>query len=365
MIPEDLTVLLIEDNPGDARLLSEYFRESGRDVTLVEGEEDPATDGIVINHFTRVETGVEGLDTVDADVILLDLNLPDKDGMETVEAVRSATDRTPIVVLTGIPESQLGVDAVTRGAQDYLVKDEVNSPILLRSVRYAIERKKTERTVRQQAEELRILNQLTRHDIRNEMTLVVGRAQELEEYVDHHGAPALEEIVRTSNHVLQLTRTVGDIVDSITVDDADLDAVNLRSILVSEVATAHKLYGDVDISHEDVPEVEVEANELLTSVFGNLLSNAVLYNDKDVPTVTVDVDVDDDVATVRIADNGPGISDRRKERVFGEGEQGTESSGTGIGLYLVKQLVDQYGGRVWIEDNEPTGSVFCVELNRA
>jgi len=65
---------------------------------------------------------------------------------------------------------------------------------------------------------------------------------------------------------------------------------------------------------------------------------------------------------VSIADNGPGIADTHKEQIFQEGQKGLESGGTGIGLYLVNTLVDRYGGDVWVEDNEPTGSVFVVEL---
>jgi signal transduction histidine kinase len=65
---------------------------------------------------------------------------------------------------------------------------------------------------------------------------------------------------------------------------------------------------------------------------------------------------------VRVADNGPGVPDDRKEAVFGRGEKGLRSTGTGLGLYLVDTLVDSYGGRVRVEDNDPEGAVFVVEL---
>lgn len=366
MIPDDLTVLLVEDNLGDARLLQEHFRDAGYAVSNVETGDDPPTSGIVLHHCTQMSEAAERLQTVDIDIILLDLNLPGSHGMETVEFVRQRTDQIPIIVLTGVPEERLGIDAVSRGAQDYLVKDEVTPEVLLRAIRYAIERKKTEEQLRQQKEELRILNQLTRHDIRNEMTLVVGRARELTEHIDHHGESQLDEIIRTSNHILQLTRSIGDIVTSVTGDDAaELDSVSLRPVLESEVSTARALYGGVVLDTDgDIPNVNVRANDLLSSVFGNLLSNAVLYNDKDTPEVEVRVDADEESVVVGVADNGPGIPDRRKETVFGEGEQGPESSGTGIGLYLVKQLITQFGGTVWVDDNEPEGSVFCVELDR-
>jgi signal transduction histidine kinase len=68
---------------------------------------------------------------------------------------------------------------------------------------------------------------------------------------------------------------------------------------------------------------------------------------------------------VEIADNGPGIPDSRKETIFGKGESGLESAGTGIGLYLVDSLVEAPGGDVWVEDNDPAGSRFVVELPTA
>nr|WP_305882660.1 sensor histidine kinase [Haloplanus ruber] len=104
---------------------------------------------------------------------------------------------------------------------------------------------------------------------------------------------------------------------------------------------------------------------MLGSVFRNLLNNAVQHSDRDEPSVTVSASATDDAVTVRVADDGPGIPDDRKERVFGKGEKGIESEGTGLGLYLVYTLVDQYGGEVWIEDNDPCGTVFVLQFERA
>ena len=101
---------------------------------------------------------------------------------------------------------------------------------------------------------------------------------------------------------------------------------------------------------------------MLDSVFRNLLSNAVQHNDKEVPEVSVSATTHDMRAVVRIADNGPGVPDSQKQEIFGEGEKGLDSSGTGLGLYLVQELVTHYGGEVWVEDNNPEGAVFAVEL---
>ena len=357
---ESVAVLLIEDNPGDARLIEEMFAEAERSG-------HPAARPVELAHAETLSAGCDRLDARGFDVVLLDLQLPDSKGMETLETVLSRNDGSPVIILTGMPEATLGVEAVTQGAQDYLVKDDVTPEVLVRAIRYAIERKKTERELRQRTRELAILNQLTRHDIKNDITLVVGRARELTEYVEPRGQDALDEIIQSSNHILQLTRTIGDIVDSVTdADEVELTAIDLEGVLEGEVEKARRLYRGVDVRLDnEAPGARIRANELLSSVFGNLISNAIFYNDKETPEVTVSVVAESETVVVRVADNGPGIPDRRKDEIFAEGTSGMESSGLGIGLSLVDRLVTRYGGDIWIEDNEPEGTVFCVALNRA
>jgi len=98
-------------------------------------------------------------------------------------------------------------------------------------------------------------------------------------------------------------------------------------------------------------------------VFRNILSNAVSHNDKAEPEITVTVTNDGDTVAIAFADNGPGVPDSQKDEIFGRGEMGLESSGSGIGLYLVDTLVEMYNGSVTLTDNEPTGSVFAVTLD--
>jgi len=367
---ETLAILLVEDNPGDARLIEEMLAEA---TDRSNGAGYPVTDGpttIDLVHETTLADARARLEGFDADVVLLDLRLPDSTDMETVEAMLADVEETPVIVLTGMPGSSLGVDAIARGAQDYLVKDDLigggtSAEMLLRSIWYAIERKRTERELRQRTRELAILNQLTRHDIRNDITLVVGRARELADHVEPRGEGLLEEIVQSSNHILQLTRTVGDVVESVVGEERALSAVDLGTILETEVKKAEQLYDGVEITlASELPETEVRANELLSSVFGNLLSNAVFYNDKETPTIEIGIEEGQEEVTVRVADNGPGIPAHRRDRIFEEGEQGAESTGMGVGLSLVDRLVTRYGGEIWIEANEPEGSVFCVTLER-
>ncbi|MBD1844420.1 response regulator [Cyanobacteria bacterium FACHB-63] len=133
-----IKVLLIEDNPGDARLLQELLVEArSTRFELIQVE--------------RLSQGLQQLQAQSFDVILLDLSLPDAQGLETFIQLHQRDRNTPIVVITGLNDETLASQAVQSGAQDYLVKDQVTGDVLVRSVRYAIERKRAEQKIREQA----------------------------------------------------------------------------------------------------------------------------------------------------------------------------------------------------------------------
>jgi len=101
---------------------------------------------------------------------------------------------------------------------------------------------------------------------------------------------------------------------------------------------------------------------MIDAVFRNLLKNAVQHNDKEIPEIEILTSESAASIQVRIADNGPGVSAGMKRAIFEKGETGLESSGTGIGLYLVETLVNRYDGELRVEDNEPVGAIFVVEF---
>ena len=128
-----VNVLLIEDNPGDARLIREMLADSKSAVFNIELAD-------------RLSTGLAHLagGNGDFDVVLLDLSLPDSSGIGTFVRTGAQAQNMPIVVLTGLYDTELAILAVQKGAQDYLVKGQVNSEIMVRAIRYAIERNRAE-----------------------------------------------------------------------------------------------------------------------------------------------------------------------------------------------------------------------------
>lgn len=142
--PTTLHILLIEDNEGDARIIRELLRDADDidfDYVLAETLHD----------------AIDAVQTRSFDIVLLDLSLPDSTGIDTLLRMREAAPKTALVVLTGYDDQRIGVQAVSFGAQDYLIKGETDAKLLAKAIRYAVQRQRTEDALRRSEEEYRSL----------------------------------------------------------------------------------------------------------------------------------------------------------------------------------------------------------------
>ncbi|MFL5843654.1 MAG: putative bifunctional diguanylate cyclase/phosphodiesterase [Solirubrobacteraceae bacterium] len=133
-----LRVLIIEDNPGDAILVREMLRDA-----------DPL--GFELIHADRLGVGIDHLLAGEADCVLLDLSLPDAEGLDALTQVQSVSLEVPVIVFSGRSDERIAVRAVQEGAQDYLIKGQVDGRLLARSINYAVERKRVEVELAHQA----------------------------------------------------------------------------------------------------------------------------------------------------------------------------------------------------------------------
>jgi sigma-B regulation protein RsbU (phosphoserine phosphatase) len=150
---ETINVLLIEDNPGDARLYREMLAEA----------RDPAFE---LQWVDRLSKGLERLADGNIHLVLVDLTLPDSQGLETFLRVHAHAPGIAIVVLSGLADEMLAFRTVQEGAQDYLVKGQVEGPLLVRAARYAIERKQAQEALARYAGELRERNEQMEQELR-------------------------------------------------------------------------------------------------------------------------------------------------------------------------------------------------------
>jgi len=128
-------VLYIEDDPVDARLVREELRSAESNTKLH------------LQWVDRLEKGLQQLASHHIDAILLDLDLPDSSGLETLQRILGSAPALPVVVMTGRADEATGIQALEAGAQDYLVKGQVDGRLLTRSIQYAIHRKQAERQI--------------------------------------------------------------------------------------------------------------------------------------------------------------------------------------------------------------------------
>jgi PAS domain S-box-containing protein len=240
--------------------------------------------------------------------------------------------------------------------------------VLAANASAAVERSDREADLRRVTEELTILNRVVRHDIRNDAALLIGELERAKTALgdeDGEVADRIGHALGDAEHVVDVTETVGDLVDVVTGEDAEPGTVDLVATLAREVERARSVHADATFDLDVRAEPIVTGNEMLSSVFRNLLNNAVDHNDADSPAVDVTVNVDGAFAEVRVADDGPGIPDDRKTELFERGEQRLDSAGIGLGLYLVERLTTRFGGDVTVEDADSGGAAFVVRLQRA
>jgi signal transduction histidine kinase len=376
-------VLLVEDNPADAELIRE---------TLDDGSLDPAFEATALRleQVDRLVAAFERLAAGEIDVVLLDLSLPDSHGIDTfVRLVRSAP-RTPIVVLSGLDDEAMAIRAVREGAQDYLVKGQVDNKTLTRSIHYAVERRRAEderaglARARAEAEaSLRARDETLAtisHDLRTPLTSIRGLAQLLQRRLARGAALSTEELTDRLERIEEQTALMARMIDDL-LDVARIEAgrpLELHRESCDLVALAQKTAADVQrttdrhrlqVVAEAQPIVGAVDCARLERVLLNLLTNAVKYcpdgGDVDL-TLRPERRSDGDWAILAVRDGGIGIPPadlpRIFERFYRASNVGDQLRGTGLGLAGAQQIVEQHGGEINVASDPGVGTTFTVRL---
>jgi signal transduction histidine kinase len=350
-------VLLIEDNPGDARLLREMLNEDGSlDVDLA-----------CVGFMSEAE---KHLATSSVDIILLDLGLPDAQGLAAIRRARIAAPDIPLVVLTGMDDETLAAHSIQEGAQDYLIKGQIETRGLLRALRYAGERKRLERLKDE-------FVSTVSHELRTPLTSIAGSLGLLMGKAAGIMPKAAERLLAIAHtNSVRLVRLVNDILDIEKLESGrvvfDFRRTQLRP-LVEQTVEAMRGYAEghrVKVRLEAAVAVDaVRADtDRLAQVVTNLLSNAIKFSSPG-SEVVIAIEKDAEVSAVRITvrDHGPGISAEFRPRIFERFAQADATNtrrkgGTGLGLSIVKQIIDRLGGEIGFADAPGGGTIFHVDL---
>lgn len=218
-----------------------------------------------------------------------------------------------------------------------------------------------------QRQRMAFFNSILRHDVLNGMTVIKMRAELLADQLEGEQKRYAQTILDYCNTTTEVTKRVRRVVETLTTPDSDhhLEPIDVSAILDRKLAELQTAYPEIPFESSVPDGVIVGADELLADVLGNVLTNSIEHNDEAGLRVETTVEADTETVEIRIADNGQGVADDRKESIFRRGETShAKETGSGFGLFFADVMVDKYGGTINVEDADG-GAAFVIELPRA
>ncbi|MCT7982641.1 hybrid sensor histidine kinase/response regulator [Laspinema sp. A4] len=375
---ELINILLVEDNCRDAELFQDILEMS---------QESHESQAWNVTHVMRLAEALVQLDRTPVQVILLDLSLPDSQGLQTLVTLREKAPTLPIVVLTGLNDEHLAITAVREGAQDYLVKGLVSGGTITRSMFYAIERKKNEIAMKSCLEQERELREIKSrfismlsHELRNPLTTILASAHLMEKLSKELSEQKKGEMNRK---IKESAGRMNKILDDLLVlwhqespeptpfKPSWFDLPQFCQKLVAEFQIqldhqcsqgTHSIHL-IFVSRVKSYPVYLDLN-LLEQILTNLLSNAIKYSPNG-GKVEFELIADSHQVIFRIQDSGIGIPPWECDRLFTSFYRASNTegiSGTGLGLSIVKNAVEVQGGTIQVNSEVSIGSTFTVTL---
>ncbi len=351
---------MVEDQPADIELLQRTLQEHGFTVQSQVVQDEDA-------FLAEIRTGPY-------DVILADYNLPQWNGMEAVAVVRRERLDIPVILVTGALGEQKAVECIKAGAADYVLKDNLTR--LPDAVRRALREKKlrdeNKRALEDLARSNRELEQfayVASHDLQEPLRMIAAYTQLLSE--KYRGQ--LDETADRYIHyaVDGSTRMQVLIEDLLALSCVGRRGLNLQVADCNEVvATACKNLETAvretgaEVHYDRLPAVVVDSR-LLVQLFQNLIGNAIKFRGNEPPRIQISAEKQARQWTFAVVDNGIGIATEHLQGIFGIFKRlhtHEEYPGSGIGLSICKKIIEQHGGKIWVESSPGQGATFKFVL---
>jgi signal transduction histidine kinase len=371
-------VLVVEDNEPDRALLDRMLKKHfGASIDV-----------------RTAETGAEALMLAEResfDVVFLDYRLPDMSGLDLLSRLSASGRTSAYIVLSGQGNEATAVEAMRRGAHDYLVKDQIQPELVERAVRQAVAaaRQPVAMSVpRFRAEPAHAdVEHLVRglsHDMSANLLLLEHSFDRLKRSFAAGAAPAAIPSVSVADGVShveaclrQSKRFLADLVSlakngRVSMEPARVELSTVVDELLLELAAPLAERNVAVRVARELPAVWCHENRV-KQVIGNLLQNALKHGCAEVaPRIEISTfqpgkSAGDSAVGLRIFDNGRGIATKYHQQAFEAGwrQPATRAPGTGMGLSIVKKIVEQYGGEISLEPNLPQGTAFRLSLPAA
>lgn len=371
MNPSTIDVLLIEDNPGDVHLVKTLLAQSNV------AENAPSV--INLTHTERLTSAQAMLYTDPCDLVLLDLSLPDADGLNSFLELNQSHPTIPVVILSGHADHDLAIQAVQLGAQDYLAKNDLSTNLLVKTIHHTIERHRLLLEISQRASELEHQNlalndfaHTVAHQIQGLLSQMVGYASLVDShYQEELSVPARQAV----DQIMQSGYKMNNVITELLF----LASMRSEKIQVSELDNKRILTEVLKRLRYQIRATEAKISlpsqwpraygyaPWIEEVWLNYISNGLKYggSDERSPTLKLGATAETNgMVRFWVADNGPGIAPADQKRLFKPHTRVTSKKirGEGLGLSIVWRIVEKCGGKVGVESQEGSGSCFWFTL---
>jgi signal transduction histidine kinase len=367
----NVKLLLIEDHSHSAMLLHDLLSNSF----------DPSFD---INVVETLADSLAHLSNNEADVVLLDLSLPDSGGLDSFRILHTKFPPLPIIVLTGLDDQSIAKEAIGLGAQDYLVKGETPYGLLIRSILYSIQRNYAQlqatealTLARDKAIEASSFKSAfvasISHELRTPLCGVLGMLELLlEGHLNEEQTVLAQTALDAGGSLLAI---LNDILDLSKIEAGKLSLENVPFNVIYLTQESSRFFAN-DASKKElrlsthvdqrIPEFVTGDPGRIRQILFNLIGNAVKFTHSGSIAVNAEVDREEtDYIYLRfsITDTGPGISEETQKSLFKPFSQvgcmtTKKEIGTGLGLVISKRLAEMMGGEIGLDSNEGGGSTF-------
>ena len=366
---EAIQTLIVEDDPDYRRLLEKMLSYC-------------MSASFVVTSASRLSEALADMAEKRFDVVLLDLGLPDSQGLQTLRRLQKRARDLPIIVLTALDDAKVADQALQEGAQDYLVKGEGDESTLARAIRYAMERKAAEMVLRKREIEVAHLSRVgtvgqmasgLAHELNQPLGAILNYAAVCVEQAEaRHDLPPL--LLDSLRQIMNETRRAGGIVSRLrsfvrkhrpNAVPVDINALVEESIGLLRFELHHQGIRPRLLLADGEPKVMADPIHL-EQVLVNLIYNALeaMGETKGSPkeiTVQTHVNADGRTAQVSVIDNGPGIASENMSRLF-EPFFTTKVQGLGMGLNISRTIIESHAGRLGAAANPGGGMNFHFTL---
>ena len=362
-------ILLIEDDAVDRLACRRAFANHEQAIELI--ETDTGREGVRLARSER------------PDCILLDFKLPDMDGLEVLSELAGASGAPcPVVMLTGANNVSVAVEAMRRGARDYLLKDterrylELLPPVLARALqdqRLTEEKRQAEAALAQAHRRMTAgeLAAALAHELNQPLAAITTYGEACVQLLGH-ARPDLGKLRRNIDEMARQAQRAGQTIRELraflSTGGSDRSAVDLGALarVTADLIAAEARRRGVRLAlqiEEPLPPV-LAAPVHIEHVLVNLLQNALeAIHAASVRegAITLSARAESDMVQVSVRDTGPGIGDAVMQRIF-EPFYTTKSEGLGMGLSISRSIVEAHGGKLWVETADGAGTTFHFTL---